>query len=68
MGPVAMNDSLAVPDIAVRVGGAMTMGIWHQEVIFHRDSAERENEAKYNINIFIQMTHLSASKVQHLTP
>lgn len=48
MGPVAMNDRLAVPDIAVRMGGAMTMGIWHQEVIFHRESAERER-MKHNV-------------------
>lgn len=47
MGGVAMKDGLAVPDVAVRVGGAVAEGVRQQDVIVHGDSTRRENEAKH---------------------
>lgn len=38
MGGVAMKDGLAVPDVAVRVGGAVAAGIRQQDVIVHGDA------------------------------
>lgn len=46
VGGVAIEDGLAVPDMAVRVGGAMAVSIRSKNVIFHGDSATREDEAK----------------------
>lgn len=38
MGGVAIKDGLTVPDMAMRVGGAVAVGVWQEEVIVHRDS------------------------------
>lgn len=43
MGGVAVNDGLTVPDVAVRVGGAVGVGVRQQDVIVHGDAARREN-------------------------
>lgn len=51
VGGVAIEDGLAVPDMAVRVGGAMTVNIRSKNVIFHGDSARSEDEAKHSFKI-----------------
>jgi len=40
VGHVAVDDGLAVPDVPVRVGGAMSLGVGQKEVIVHGDPAE----------------------------
>lgn len=42
IGGVAMNDGLTIPDIAMRVGGAVALCVGQQDVIIHRLSATRE--------------------------
>lgn len=43
VGGVAVNDGLTIPDVAVRVGGAVTVSVRQQDVIVHRDSTRRHN-------------------------
>lgn len=38
VGGVAVSDRLTVPDVAVRVGGAVAVAVRQQDVIVHRDS------------------------------
>lgn len=40
MGAVAMNEGLKVPDMAVRVGGAVPLCVRLQEVIVQRTAAQ----------------------------
>lgn len=42
IGGVAMNDGLTIPDIAMRVGGAVALCVGQQDVIVHSLSAMRE--------------------------
>lgn len=51
VGGVAIEDGLTVPDMAVRVGGAMAVSVRSKYVIFHGDSAGREDEAKHSFKI-----------------
>lgn len=51
VGGVAIEDGLTVPYMAVRVGGAMAVSIRSKNVIFHRGSASREDEAKRSFKI-----------------
>lgn len=49
VGGVAMSDGLTVPDMAVRVGGAVAVGVRRQDVIVQRDAARRESEVKHGL-------------------
>lgn len=42
IGGAAMNDGLTIPDIAMRVGGAVALCVGQQDVIVHSLSAMRE--------------------------
>lgn len=42
IGGVAMNNGLTIPDVAMRVGGAVALWVGQQDVIVHRLSARRE--------------------------
>lgn len=49
-----MNNGLTVPDVAVRVGGAMAVGVRQQDVIVHRDSTRTDNEVKQVYKMFLK--------------
>lgn len=64
VGGVAIEDGLAVPDMAVRVGGAMAVSIRSKNVIFHGDSARREDEAKHSFKICFHTFNNKQLKIQ----
>lgn len=53
VGGVAVDDGLTVSDMAVRVGGAVAVGVRQQDVIVLRDSA-REREGKFIFKIILR--------------